>query len=136
MFRQWGMKQITMRADLALLVGVPQTTPPNFCYQYSTCDPVRNAIATLPNLVNHQNVTAYLDLWKPQIAAAKSRGKEFVVGEFSSVSCSGKENVTDTFGQALWLADTILYGGFLNISRMYLHQGATLVFQSSDQANR
>ena len=26
-------------------------------YQYSTCDPVRNAIATLPNLVNHQNIT-------------------------------------------------------------------------------
>ncbi|KAI5117369.1 hypothetical protein M0805_004359 [Coniferiporia weirii] len=104
-------------------------------YQYSTCDPVRNAIATLPNLINHQNITAYLDLWKPQIAAAKSRGKEFVVGEYSSVSCSGKENVTDTYGQALWLADTILYGAFIDISRMYLHQGATLVFQSSSQAN-
>ncbi|KLO15240.1 hypothetical protein SCHPADRAFT_871320 [Schizopora paradoxa] len=104
-------------------------------YQYSTCDPVRNAIATLPNLINHQNITAYLDLWKPQIAAAKSRGKEFVVGEYNSVSCSGKENVTDTFGQALWLADTILYGASINISRMYLHQGATLVFQSSDQSN-
>ncbi|KAI0091215.1 glycoside hydrolase superfamily [Irpex rosettiformis] len=104
-------------------------------YQYSTCDPVRNAIATLPNLINHDNITAYLDLWKPQIAAAKGVGKEFVVGEFSSVSCSGKQNVTDTFGQALWLADTILYGAALNISRMYLHQGATLVFQSSNQAN-
>ena len=95
-----------------------------------------------------------MDLWKPQIAAAKARGKDFVVGEFSSVSCSGKENVTDTFGQALWLADSaskgigvesvlnadfhsaILYGAALNISRMYLHQGATLVFQSSVQSNR
>ncbi|KAH8112653.1 hypothetical protein DFH11DRAFT_1784002 [Phellopilus nigrolimitatus] len=104
-------------------------------YQYSTCDSVRDAIATLPNLVNHQNITAYLDLWKPQIAAAKSRGKEFVVGEYSSVSCSGKQNVTDTYGQALWIADTVLYGAFLNISRMYLHQGATLVLQSSQQAN-
>lgn len=26
-------------------------------YQYSTCDPARNAIATLPNLVNHRNIT-------------------------------------------------------------------------------
>lgn len=26
-------------------------------YQYSTCDPVRNAIATLPHLVDHQNIT-------------------------------------------------------------------------------
>jgi hypothetical protein len=53
---------------------------------------------------------AYLDLWKPQIAAARSLGKEFVVGEYSSVSCSGKENVTDTFGQALWLADSACDG--------------------------
>ncbi|GJJ08933.1 hypothetical protein Clacol_003153 [Clathrus columnatus] len=104
-------------------------------YQYSTCDPVRNALATLPALVNHQNITAYLDLWIPQIAAARAEGKEFVIGEYGSVSCSGKENVTDTFGQAIWLADTVLYGASLNISRMYLHQGATLVFQSSDQAN-
>ncbi|KAF8509442.1 hypothetical protein JB92DRAFT_514731 [Gautieria morchelliformis] len=104
-------------------------------YQYSTCDPVRNALATLPAMVNHQNIVAYLNLWKPQIAAAHARGKEFVVGEYGSVSCSGKENVTDTFGQALWLADTVLYGASLNISRMYLHQGATLALQSSVQAN-
>lgn len=30
-------------------------------YQYSTCDPVRDAIATLPNLINHQNITVSLD---------------------------------------------------------------------------
>ena len=29
-------------------------------YQYSTCDPVRNARATLPALVNHQNITVSL----------------------------------------------------------------------------
>jgi hypothetical protein len=29
-----------------------------------------------------------------------------------------------------------MYGGVLNITRMHLHQGATLVFQSSQQANR
>ncbi|CAL1716179.1 unnamed protein product [Somion occarium] len=104
-------------------------------YQYSTCDPARNTIATLPNLVNHQNITAYLSQWKLQVAAAKSVGKEFVVGEYNSVSCSGKENVTNTFGQALWLADTILFAGSMDISRMYLHQGATLVLQSSQQAN-
>jgi hypothetical protein len=45
-------------------------------YQYSTCDPRRNAIATLPHLVDHRNITAYLDLWKPQIAAARQSGKE------------------------------------------------------------
>ncbi|KAH8100758.1 hypothetical protein BXZ70DRAFT_906948, partial [Cristinia sonorae] len=104
-------------------------------YQYSTCDPARNAIATLPNLINHGNITGFLDQYKPDIAAAKRVGAEFVVGEYNSVSCSGKENVTNTFGQALWLADTVLYGATIDISRMYLHQGATLVFQSSVQAN-
>jgi hypothetical protein len=29
----------------------------------------------------------------------------------------------------------ILYGASINIKRLYLHQGATLVFQSSQQAN-
>ncbi|KZV68175.1 glycoside hydrolase family 79 protein [Peniophora sp. CONT] len=104
-------------------------------YQYSTCDPARNAIATLPNLVNHTNITSYVNEFVPQVQAAAAVGKEFAIGEFSSVSCSGKQNVTDTYGQALWLADTILYSASQNISRMYLHQGATLVFQSSNQAN-
>ncbi|CAE6523860.1 unnamed protein product [Rhizoctonia solani] len=104
-------------------------------YQYSTCDPARNAKATLEALVNHDNITAYLDLWKPQIAAAHGVGKEFVIGEYSSISCSGKQNVSDTFGQAMWLADTILYAASLNVSRLYMHQGATLVLQSSQQAN-
>ncbi|KZT52421.1 glycoside hydrolase family 79 protein [Calocera cornea HHB12733] len=104
-------------------------------YQYSTCDPVRNALATLPNLINHANITAYVDEWKPQIAAAQSVGVPFIVGEFNSVSCSGKTGVTDTFGQALWIADTMLYGASVNISKMFLHQGAVLVFQSNLQAN-
>lgn len=51
-------------------------------YQYSTCDPTRNAKATIEALVNHNNITAYLDLWKPQIAAARGLGKEFVIGEY------------------------------------------------------
>ncbi|CAE6402824.1 unnamed protein product [Rhizoctonia solani] len=67
--------------------------------------------------------------------AANSVGSDFVVGEFNSVSCSGKVNITDTFGQALWALDTSLYSASLNVSRVYLHQGATLVFQSDNQEN-
>jgi hypothetical protein len=61
-------------------------------YQYSTCDPARDSLATLSSLVNHTNITAYVDLWKPQVAAAQSVGAEFVIGEFNSVSCSGKQS--------------------------------------------
>jgi hypothetical protein len=31
-------------------------------YQYSTCDPARNAIATLPHLVDHQNIVVSFHL--------------------------------------------------------------------------
>lgn len=55
---------------------------------------------------NWRGFQSFLDQWKPHIAAAKQAGAEFVVGEYNSVSCSGKENVTNTFGQALWLADS------------------------------
>ncbi|KAL7267259.1 hypothetical protein RUND412_010163 [Rhizina undulata] len=104
-------------------------------YQYSSCDPYRNSKATLPNLINHKNITSYVDLWIPQIEAAVAAGGEFFVGEYNSVSCSGKINVTDTFGQALWVLDTTLWSAYRGVRRMYLHNGATLILQSSDQAN-
>ncbi|KAG9128365.1 hypothetical protein FRC07_000039 [Ceratobasidium sp. 392] len=104
-------------------------------YQYSTCTSENNTQATLESLLNHTSITAYWDQWQPQIAAARSLDKEFVMGEFGSVSCSGKQNVSDTFGQALWLSDVLLYGASLNISRMYLHQGATLIDSTPDQVN-
>ncbi|KAG1887257.1 glycoside hydrolase family 79 protein [Suillus subluteus] len=47
----------------------------------------------------------------------------FVFGEFNSVSCGGRANVTNTFGQAMWLLDTTLYAASINVSRVYVHQG-------------
>ncbi|ELU43710.1 hypothetical protein AG1IA_02261 [Rhizoctonia solani AG-1 IA] len=73
-------------------------------------------------------VPAFVDILRSKIAAANSVGSDFVVG-------SGKVNITDTFGQALWALDTSLYSASLNVSRVYLHQGATLVFQSDNQEN-
>jgi len=57
------------------------------------------------------------------------------IGEYNSVSCSGKDGVSNTFGQALWLLDTTFYAASLNVSRMYLHQGGPLALQSSTQLN-
>ncbi|KAG8695708.1 hypothetical protein FRC09_008983, partial [Ceratobasidium sp. 395] len=104
-------------------------------YPYSTCTPESDAQATLESLLNHTGIMAYWDQWKLQIATARSLGKEFVMGEYGSASCSGKQNVSDTFGQAMWLADVILYGASLNISRMYLHQGTTLIGSAANQVN-
>ncbi|EKM78707.1 hypothetical protein AGABI1DRAFT_114312 [Agaricus bisporus var. burnettii JB137-S8] len=106
-------------------------------YQYSVCDPPRIPIATLPNLVNHTRLAMYLDLWQPRIHSIREQlgPHSFVIGEYNSVSCSGKDNVSNTFGQALWLLDTTLYAASLNISRMYLHQGGPLALQSQSQLN-
>ncbi|KAG5652334.1 hypothetical protein H0H81_005402 [Sphagnurus paluster] len=106
-------------------------------YQYSVCDPPRIAVATLPNLVNHTRLAQFLDLWQPRIKSVREQlgPHSFVIGEYNSVSCSGRNNVSNTFGQALWLLDTTFYGASLNISRMYIHQGGPLALQSSTQLN-
>ncbi|KAG9088534.1 hypothetical protein FRC06_001979 [Ceratobasidium sp. 370] len=81
--------------------------------------------------LDHDKIWAFepfVDILRSKIAAANSVGSDFVVG-------SGKVNVTDIFGQALWTLDTSLYAGSINASRVYLHQGATLVFQSDNQEN-
>ncbi|KAG2145358.1 glycoside hydrolase family 79 protein [Suillus bovinus] len=82
-------------------------------YHYSVCDPTRAAAAT------------FLDLWQPRIHSVRTQlGPDaFVIGEFNSVSCSGKDGVSNTFGQALWLLDTTLYAASINVSRVYVHQG-------------
>ncbi|PFH53076.1 glycoside hydrolase family 79 protein [Amanita thiersii Skay4041] len=106
-------------------------------YQYSVCDPPRIAVATLPNLVNHTRLAQYLDLWQPRIKTIREQlGLDaFTIGEYNSVSCSGRDNVSNTFGQALWLLDTTFYAASLNVSRLYIHQGGPLALQSSTQLN-
>ncbi|KAJ6525730.1 hypothetical protein B0H19DRAFT_589203 [Mycena capillaripes] len=104
-------------------------------YAYSACKPASAAVATVPNIHNHTNITAFVGLLGPKVVAARNAGSDLVVGEFNSVSCSGKENVTDIFGQALWVIDTTLTAAALNVSRVHIHQGATLVSQSNSQIN-
>ena len=105
-------------------------------YAFATCDPARDALATIPNILNHTSLLHYADEEiYPSAKAALDEGKGWVIGEYNSVACSGKPNVTDTFAQALWTVDTDLIYAERNASAVYLHQGATLVFQSSQQSN-
>ncbi|KXN91719.1 hypothetical protein AN958_12571 [Leucoagaricus sp. SymC.cos] len=125
----------------ALAAGANKGGVVKYCsehtYQYSVCDPPRTLVATLPNLVNHTRLAMYLDLWQPRIHAIRDQlgPHSFLIGEYNSVSCSGKNNVSNTFGQALWLVDTTLYAASLNVSRLYLHQGGPLALQSQTQLN-
>ncbi|KAF9069212.1 glycoside hydrolase family 79 protein [Rhodocollybia butyracea] len=125
----------------ALAAGADNDNTVEWCsehtYQYSVCDPTRTVDATLPNLVNHTRLAEYLDLWQPRIISVREQlgSQAFVVGEYNSVSCAGHDGVSNTFGQALWLLDTTLYAASINVSRLYIHQGAPLTLQSSTQLN-
>ncbi|KAJ3768072.1 glycoside hydrolase family 79 protein [Lentinula raphanica] len=107
----------------ALAAGVDNASTVEWCsehtYQYSVCDPTRTAVATLPNLVNHTRLAMYLDLWQPRIQSVRNQlgSQAFVIGEFNSVSCSGRDGVSNTFGQALWLLDTAFYAASINLNK-------------------
>ncbi|KAJ7931441.1 glycoside hydrolase family 79 protein [Mycena leptocephala] len=115
----------------ALAAGANSAGTVKYCSEHTI------PIATLPNLVNHTRLAVYLDLWQPRIQSVRSQlgPDSFVIGEYNSVSCSGKAGVSDTFGQALWLLDTTLYAASINVSRLYIHQGGPLALQSSTQLN-
>lgn len=105
-------------------------------YPFSTCDPQRAALATIENILNHTEIVRYCDEEiYPSARAALDEGKSWNIGEFNSISCSGRPNVTDTFAQALWVVDTELTYATRNASATHLHQGATLALQSKDQLN-
>ncbi|KAI9154672.1 Beta-glucuronidase [Paramyrothecium foliicola] len=105
-------------------------------YVYNTCNPAGAAAATIENLLNHTQIVTFADdQVAPFAKAALAHGKPWVMGEFNSVACSGKPNVTDTFTNALWIIDTQLTYAALNASSVNLHQGGTLVLQSNAQTN-
>jgi len=105
-------------------------------YAFATCDPARAALATIPNILNHTELTRYADEEiVPSAQAALDSGKPWVIGEFNSIACSGNPNVSDTFAQALWTVDVELIYAVRNASSVHLHQGATLAFQSDNQVN-
>ncbi|KAJ9628553.1 hypothetical protein H2203_002454 [Taxawa tesnikishii (nom. ined.)] len=105
-------------------------------YPFSTCDPARAALARIENILNHTELTRYCDEEiYPSAKAALDAGSRWIIGEFNSISCSGNPNVSDTFAQALWVIDSELIYATRNASAVHLHQGAALVFQSSNQVN-
>ncbi|KAK4623620.1 Beta-glucuronidase [Fulvia fulva] len=105
-------------------------------YAFATCDPERAALATTANILNHTGLVEYADTEiVPSAQAALDSGKPWIIGEFNSIACSGQPNVSDSFAQALWEVDTELIYAVRNASATYLHQGATLVFQSNQQTN-
>ncbi|PSN73925.1 hypothetical protein BS50DRAFT_538843 [Corynespora cassiicola Philippines] len=105
-------------------------------YEFASCDPVANELATINNIINHTDLVRYADEEVyPSAKAALDVGAEWIIGEFNSVACAGKPNVSDTFAQALWTVDISLIYAVRNATSVLLHQGAALLFKSNQQIN-
>lgn len=52
-------------------------------------------------------------------------GVEYVLGETNSISCQGRDNVSNVFGSALWYLDYNLYiaSRVPDVAKMYFHMG-------------
>jgi len=73
----------------------------------------------------------------PVIAAARSIGRPFYLGEGNSVSCGGEKNVSDVFASALWAVDALFAHAAVGVSRWNFHgceQGAYTAIAYDDVA--
>jgi hypothetical protein len=73
--------------------------------------------------MSHSNIVSNMAKFVPEVAAAISAGKEYVLGETNSVSGGGAAAVSPLFGAALWTMDYVLHAAVLNIKRTYFHHG-------------
>jgi hypothetical protein len=93
-------------------------------YHGSNCgdgDPVPELRA---NLLNHTNVVERVYPHWVMSPIVSGYGVDYVLGETNSISCQGRENVSDVFGAALWYLDYTLYvAANTSVARMYFHQG-------------
>ena len=80
--------------------------------------------------INHINTVQYYSAYIGEIAAAKSLGKTFHMGETSSAACHGKDGVSNTMGGLLWTIDYSFYMATLGLDRMFFHNGRGDYFYS------
>jgi hypothetical protein len=73
--------------------------------------------------MSHSHIVSNLAIFKAEVAAAATTGKEYVLGETNSVSGGGAATVSPLFGAALWTMDYTLRAASLGIKRIYYHHG-------------
>ncbi|TEB25149.1 hypothetical protein FA13DRAFT_1738567 [Coprinellus micaceus] len=79
--------------------------------------------ALLQDLMTKANIRGNLTRFGPDIAVARDRGLDYVMGETNSFACHGTPGVSNVAGAALWTLDYLLYGAQVGISRIFFHQG-------------
>ncbi|KAH8812634.1 hypothetical protein F5884DRAFT_878457 [Xylogone sp. PMI_703] len=102
-----------------IVKGIEQLS--RHCYFGQACS-VPDAIP-LTTLLDHYNTLTVTQGYIPSIAAAKSIGTQFIMGETNSLSCHGLTGVSDTIGAALWMLDYSLTGATLGMDGLNFHNG-------------
>lgn len=78
---------------------------------------------TVTSLMSHANIAKNIAVFKADIAAAATTGKEYVLGETNSVSGGGAASISPLFGASLWTMDYVLRASLAGIKRTYFHHG-------------
>jgi Glycosyl hydrolase family 79 C-terminal beta domain len=78
---------------------------------------------SLTSLMSHSDIVSNTAVFKAEVAAAATTGKEYVLGETNSVSGGGAATVSPLFGAAIWTLDYTLRAASIGIKRIYYHHG-------------
>ena len=71
--------------------------------------------------MNIDNTESQFKFWTTEVSAALQTGLPYNLREMASVGPTGLQNVSDTFGAALWTLNFFCYAATLNISSVQLH---------------
>ncbi|KAF2004215.1 glycoside hydrolase family 79 protein, partial [Amniculicola lignicola CBS 123094] len=93
-------------------------------YHGSNCKSTKQISTLRQNLLNHTNAmiraTPHIEM-SPIIDAY---GVEYTIGETNSISCQGRDGVSNVFGSALWYLNYNLYiASSTMVNKMYFHMG-------------
>ncbi|KAI3399377.1 hypothetical protein diail_7104 [Diaporthe ilicicola] len=95
-------------------------------YHGSNCNSTKEIATLRQNLLNHTNVAsrAYPHIHMAPAVDAQ-HGVAYVIGETNSISCQGRDGVSNVFGSALWYLDYALFvaSNIPAVGGMYFHMG-------------
>ena len=106
-----------MRAEPGLKLLTLHRYPLRACLT----DPSDPGYPTIPNLLSDRASAGVAQQVAPYVTAAHNQGLTFRLDEMNSASCSGKKGVSDTFGSALWVLDTLFNLASVGVDGVNIH---------------
>jgi len=108
---KWGAEE---------LIATQNATVKSYVHNYAHHNYPGGSVS---GLMSHAGISSNINIFKADLAAAATTGKEYVLGETNSVSGGGAKDVSPLFGAALWTMDYVLRASNAGIKRTYFHHG-------------